>query len=176
MRVFSAIPFPDEVKEKTGELLKGRLPVHYVNINNLHITLNFFGELDTDQVIKLQELFAKVLQKEKSFPVEFDRMTKFYNQIHMTLKPNEALTILQGIMEKEFAKYGFRFDDRQYYPHVKLANMHMDKVMNMSRKIENFRNEELQQLNFIANKVGLYESKLLLHHAHHYSLVEVQLS
>ncbi|MBI4363682.1 MAG: RNA 2',3'-cyclic phosphodiesterase [Candidatus Doudnabacteria bacterium] len=175
MRIFTAIPFPEDTKILTGELLKGKLPVHYVNTENLHITLNFFGKLETDQVTKLQDLFGELLQGEKSFPIEFDRVTKFHNQIHMTVKPSQALTKLQDKMQTRFEGAGFRFQDREYYPHVKIANMHFDKVMNMNRKIENFPNETLSELNFTADKVVLFASKLLLHHAHYYPLVETKL-
>ncbi|MBI3952374.1 MAG: RNA 2',3'-cyclic phosphodiesterase [Candidatus Doudnabacteria bacterium] len=178
MRVFSAIPFPENIKSLTGRLLQGKLPVNYVNTDNLHITLNFFGELETDQVARLKDLFQQILKEEKSFPVEFDKLAKFHSQIHMTLKPNEALKNLQDKMKKAFSAIGGSASggqDREYYPHVKIANMHFDKVMNMNRKIENFPNNELSQLNFKAEKVVLYESKLLLHHAHHYPLVKVKL-
>jgi NAD-dependent oxidoreductase involved in siderophore biosynthesis len=79
-------------------------------------------------------------------------------------------------MQNYFKQQGFSYSSQTYYPHVKLANTHMDNVMNRQRKEDNFPNEELQQLNFTANKVILYESKLLLHHAHHTPLVECLLN
>jgi len=175
MRVFTAVPLPKEAKKLAGDLFKRTLPVHYVNTENLHITLNFFGELETDQAANLRDLFVEVLRGKKSFPVEFDRIAKFRNQIHMTLKPNLALEGLQNQLEKEFSNAGYKFDHREFYSHVKIANMHMDKVMNMNRKIENFPNEILSGLDFIADRIVLYESKLLLHHAHHYPLVKINL-
>jgi 2'-5' RNA ligase len=174
MRIFTAIPFPENIKILAGELTKGKLPVNYVNTQNLHITLNFFGELETGQVTKLQDEFEGILQGEKAFLIEFDRMVKFHNQIHMTLKPNTALSKLQSKLKNYFQAQGYDLNDRAFYPHVKIANMHMDKVMNMNRKIQNFPNEILSQLNFTAERVVLYESRLLLHHAHHYPLVEVK--
>ena len=176
MRIFTAIPFPDEIKQKTGDLLKGKVPVHYVNTTNLHITLNFFGDLPTDDVTKLQNLFEQAVAGEKGFMIEFDKLTKTRNQIHMLPKSNNSLRSLQYKLEKTFVSAGFSFQEREYYAHVKIANMHMDKVMNTQRKIENFPNIELAQLNFKADKVVLYESKLLLHHAHHYRLMEAKLS
>jgi 2'-5' RNA ligase len=175
MRVFSAIPLPDEIKTKVGELTRGRLSVPYVNTTNLHITLNFFGELDTDSSELLKEIFPQAVEGIKSFPVSFDKIVKFHQQIHLTVKPTAAMKLLQDNMEDYFSGRGFEFKDREYYPHVKLATLHMDKVMNKDRKLENFPNEELSVLDFIAGKVVLYESKLLLHHAQHIPIMEVSL-
>lgn len=176
MRIFTAIPLPSEVKKKVGEITSGRLSVPYVNTTNLHITLNFFGELTEVDVEKVKQVLLESDKSQKPVGINFDRIVKFHQQIHMTLKPNAALEALQGKMQKTFQDSGFRFQERKYYPHVKLANLHMDHVMNPQRKLENFPNEELKQLSFLADRIILYESRLLLHHAHHYPLLEVKLA
>ncbi|MBI4049302.1 MAG: RNA 2',3'-cyclic phosphodiesterase [Candidatus Doudnabacteria bacterium] len=175
MRIFTAIPLPEEKRKLAGEIFRGRLPVAYVNTANLHITLNFFGELGDDEVEKVKKIFSEAVHGQKSFDIEFDKIIKFHQQIHMTVKPNKPLNRIQSELEQKFQETGFNFQDRAYYPHVKLANLHMDHVMNPERKLENFPNTELKQLNFIASKVVLYESKLLLHHAHHTPILEQKL-
>lgn len=175
MRIFIAVPLPEEVKSKVSEIMRGRLPVSYVNTTNLHITLNFFGELTDDEVGRVKKIFVGSTDGTKPFAIEFDQLVKFHQQIHLTVKPNQALSELQNKLEKMFHDLGFMFQDRRYYPHVKLANLHMDHVMNQQRKLENFPNQELQQLNFTADRIVLYESKLLLHHAHYYPLIEIKL-
>ncbi|HYE22186.1 MAG TPA: RNA 2',3'-cyclic phosphodiesterase, partial [Verrucomicrobiae bacterium] len=175
-RLFSAIPFPEHLKDKVRELTRGRLPVPYVNVTNLHVTINFFGDLETDQTKRLIQIFPEALNNKATFKLYFDQITKFHHQIHMTLKDNPQLIALQAEMHKYFDKHGFGLQDRAFYPHVKLANLHMDKVMHRERKIENFPNNELSQLDFVAEKVVLYESKLLLHHAHHKPVAEIALT
>lgn len=171
MRIFTAIPLPERIKNKVREITCGRLSVSYVNTANLHITLNFLGELTDDELRRVKLTFSGIVQEARQFPVAFDRLVKFHQQIHLTLLPNPALTELQEGMQKIFQAAGFTFSDRQYYPHVKLANLHMDHVMNPERKIEHFPHDELAQLNFVAERVVLYESKLLLHHAHYTELL-----
>lgn len=175
MRVFTAIPLSVEVRDKAREIFLGRLPIAYVNTTNLHITLNFFGELSDEEVEIVKKVFSERLTSKISFPIEFDKVTKFHQQIHVTLKPNRQLDELQSGLQKIFESAGFHFQNRPYYPHVKLANLHMDHVMNPQRKLENFPNQELNQLNFLAGQVVLYESKLLLHHAHYTPLLEKDL-
>jgi len=175
MRIFTAISLPKEIKDRATQIFQGRLPVPYINTTNLHITLNFFGELIDDEQKKVKEIFSQAVIEAKPFEIQFDKLVKFHQQIHMTLKPNPALGKLQSQLEVLFHDSGFLFQDRIYYPHVKLSNLHMDKVMFKDRKIEDFPNEELRQLSFMADRVVLYESKLLLHHAHHTQLIEITL-
>jgi RNA 2',3'-cyclic 3'-phosphodiesterase len=177
MRIFTAIPLPKDVKDKFEALTRGKLPIPYVNSTNLHITMNFFGELDTDQVAKVRKVFSEVCSGRKAFMVEMDRIVAHHNrQLHMTVKKNPELEKLQSDLEEAFIRHGFRFQERDYYVHVKLANMHMDNVMNKQRKLENFPNELLSDLKFKAERIVLYESKLLLHHAKHIELLECNLT
>src|SRR3989338_5008183 len=171
-RIFSAIPFPTEIKNRVSEIFQGRLPVPYVNTTNLHITLNFFGELTSEELDLAKIIFPNSVAGSHNFAVVFDKISKFRQQIHMTIKPNPDLESLQSRMQKIFEDSGFKFEDRQYYPHVKLANLHMDKIMNPGRRLENFPNFELSKLSFNADRVVLFSSKLLMHHSHHTPLLE----
>lgn len=176
MRIFTAIPLTKEVKERFTQLAQGKLPVPYVNVTNLHVTLNFLGELDTDQVKLVKEQWKRGLSEIKKFRIEFGQLVKFHQQIHMTLKDNPELKELRSKLEKHFLDLGFHPQEHDYYAHVKLTNLHMDKVMNRQRKIEDFPNQELSQLSFDAQRIVLYESKLLLHHAQHIELDEYKLT
>ena len=175
MRLFTAIPLSDEAKTTADVITRGRLPVPYINTSNLHITLNFFGELtdaDVDKVRKIFDLTAKGFEK---FPVKFDQLVKFRDQIHLTILKNDKLNSLQTALQRAFEAAGFKFQDREYYAHVKLTNLHMDKVMNPERKLDTFPQEDVKQANFTAEKIILYETKLLLHHARHIPLIELDL-
>jgi 2'-5' RNA ligase len=172
MRLFTAIPFPKEIKDQVSEIARGRLPIPYINTTNLHITLNFFGELDDAQVARVKDNFLQIVSDQKGFEIEFEAIVKFHLQLHLTVKQNSSLLALQNQLEKKFEALGFQFQDRNFYPHVKLGNLHMDNVMNRERKMENFPNQELSRLKFRADRIVLFESKLLLHHPKHIPLME----
>ncbi len=176
MRLFSAIPIPEEVKNKLIEITRGKLPVPYLSLTNAHITLNFFGELDSDKTKFVTEQFAVAANGHKKFRIEFDKIIRFQHQLHLTVKPTKDLKELQLNLQEAYERIGFKFQDREYYAHVTLARMHLDNHMFRDRKVEAFDNELLGQLTFDADRVILYESKLLLHHAHHIPLIEVPLS
>lgn len=171
MRIFTAIPLPDEIKEKFGQIARGKLPIPYVNTDLLHITLHFLGDLDTDREKLAKKLWFE-LPTFKKVDIEFDKLIKFQHQIHMTLVDNPVLVKLQGDMRREFEKLGFTFTFPKYYPHVTIGSLHMDRVMHRERRIEDFPNQELKQLSFTADKIVMFESKQLLHHTHHFPISE----
>lgn len=175
MRVFTAIPLPQRTKDTVSELTRGRLPIPYVNTTNLHVTLNFFGELTDAEVIKVKSDFERITTGQKAFFVEFESIKKNNHQLLLAVKPSKELMQLQSSLEKDFMSSGFKFQDRLYFPHVKLGNLHMDNVMNRQRKMENFPNQELEKINFKAEHIALYESKLLLHHPKHILLLQTPL-
>ncbi|MEJ0021104.1 MAG: RNA 2',3'-cyclic phosphodiesterase [Candidatus Doudnabacteria bacterium] len=176
MRIFTAIPLPRQTKDSISEMLRGRLPIPYINTTDLHITLNFFGELSDAQVEKVKNDFSRFTSDQNGFQIEFDSIKKINHQLHLAVKPSKELMELQTKMEKEYVSVGFTFQDRAFYPHVKLGNLHMDNVMNRQRKMENFPNQELSKVNFRAVEIALYESKLLLHHPKHILLLESHLA
>ena len=176
MRIFTAISLPKQIKDSVSGLTRGRLPIPYINTTNLHMTLNFFGELSDAEVEKAKNGFLRIANGLKGFAVEFEAVKKFHQQIHLAVKSSQQLIELQEKLEKEFEYLGFRFQDRKFYPHVKLGNLHMDNVMNRQRKLENFPNEELKKINFYADQIALYESKLLLHHPKYILLEQALLS
>jgi 2'-5' RNA ligase len=177
MRLFSAIPIPENITKRLVEITRGKLPVPYLNVINLHITLNFFGELDTDQSNFVIKEFPKAAANQPKIEIEFDKIMKHHHgQLHLTLKPNPSLRKFQEHLEKYFTDLKFKFPSREYYPHVTLARMHIDNMLYRKRRVEDFPNGLLQELNFTADKTILYESKLLLHHAHHTPMAEVNLN
>ncbi len=170
MRLFTAIALPQETKDKFLEIARGKLPIPYVNADHLHITLNFLGESDTDETAKIKKSWKENLDGSKKFKIEFEKLIKFRQQIHMTVKENPDLNKLQAKLAKHFTSIGIRPAHPKYYAHMTIGNLHMDKVMNRERKIEEFPNEELDKISFEADAVTLFESKYLLHHPHYIPL------
>jgi len=60
MRVFAALPLPDQAVEKLGKLaaeLKARYPdLKAVKPHGMHVTMVFFGELNQDQILAVMRV------------------------------------------------------------------------------------------------------------------------
>lgn len=176
MRLFTAIPIPQNVKDKIQEVTKGRLPVSYVNTENAHITLNFFGEISEDKTELIKNKLPEILKGEHKIKIHFEKVQKFRNQIHIAIVKTPELMSLHTILDEGFRHLGFQFQNREYYPHIKLMNLHMDNVMFRERKIENFPQDEIAQVSFVADEIILFESRLHQAFAEHIALVKVNLN
>src|SRR5260370_31537712 len=106
MRLFTAIPLPLDVKNSVGEIIRGKLPVPYINRTNLHITLNFFGELSDAEVDKVKKVFEQSAKNLEKFKVEFNKLEKFRDQIHLSVKPSPELSAIRSLLQKQFEAVG----------------------------------------------------------------------
>lgn len=175
MRLFTAIPLPNQTKESLHGICRNQLPINYLNTTNLHITLNFIGEVEDNKVESIKQVFLSASNNQKSFHINLERVIKFRQQIHIVVSPTKELCDYQTKLDKAFKAVGLTFENRPYYPHIKLANLRDERFLNQDKRLEDFPNERLVEGNFTADKSCLYESKLLMHYAHHDLLAEINL-
>lgn len=74
MRVFVAIDLPYSIKNTIGSLIEQlRLKnkkAKFTKIENLHITLKFLGELQSDNIVHIENFLNKITSKNKSFEID----------------------------------------------------------------------------------------------------------
>lgn len=175
MRLFTAIPLPNQTKESLRDICRNQLPINYLNTTNLHITLNFIGDIEDASLANIKRVFLNNSNNQKSFQINLEHIIKFRQQIHIIISPTKELCDYQIKLEKAFKNIGLTFESRPYYPHIKLTNLRDERFLNQDKRLEDFPNEKLSNANFIADKSCLYESKLLMHYAHHELLTEINL-
>ena len=68
VRAFLAIDLDDDLKPKIHKVIKQfkqtDANIKYVELNNLHLTLKFFGDIDTEGLSVLEEKIAKLNNRE----------------------------------------------------------------------------------------------------------------
>jgi 2'-5' RNA ligase len=175
MRIFSALPLPADVKQKFSESCQGQLPAKFVYASNLHITLNFFGEVEAARLELLKELFKKVSYYQTALTIEFLKVVMFKDQVHATVKKTHELMAYQSALEKKFTSFGFEFQNKSYYPHVKLSNVVYGRDTNPDFVSTKLNSIQIADKIFLARKSVLYESRLLKSHARHIPIIELDL-
>ncbi len=135
MRLFVAIPLPEEVKAQLLQLQKPIDGLQWSDKDQLHLTLRFIGETDGATTKKiaanLRELEASPFRMQitglGSFPQGSNPRV-----IWAGIKENEYLTELQADIEEICREAGLEPDNRSFKPHVTLGrnkNADPDKLL-----------------------------------------------
>lgn len=92
---------------------------NYTSLKNIHITLEFLGEIDKDDIPIIEEIFSTISRK--SFEILLDGVTKLRDMIIIRVSENEELIALQADLKKTLKNNNITTQDREYFPHVTLA-------------------------------------------------------
>ena len=127
MRLFIAINFPAEMKAAIAKI-RDRIKDaafrgNFTLTENLHLTLVFLGECDTQQT----EVIKSIIEETKfsEFTLSLDKVGYFKrdggNTWWVGLKENKSLSGLQADLSGRLRKKGFIMESRKYLPHVTIG-------------------------------------------------------
>ena len=135
MRTFIAIEIPGRLKQnldRSIEKLRSDLEdglIRWVRLESMHLTLNFLGEINQDQVRAIQELLVDVASRFSSFSLEIGGYGCFPNNtrprvVWVGLNPVEGeLLRLQSELATQLETIGFMREQRDYHPHLTLGRV-----------------------------------------------------
>ena len=135
MRTFIAIEIPGRLKQnldRSIEKLRSDLEdglIRWVRLESMHLTLNFLGEINQDQVRAIQELLVDVASRFSSFSLEIGGYGCFPSirrprVVWVGLNPVEGeLLRLQSELATQLETIGFMREQRDYHPHLTLGRV-----------------------------------------------------
>jgi len=126
MRLFIAIELPDTVKKALAGLYKDLPGVRWVPHGQLHLTLHFLGDVDTEQLKMLCQALTAI--HSKSFSLTFTRINCFPQRkspriIWMGLEKQAALEHLAQCVKRAVTACGIMIEERPFAPHITLARV-----------------------------------------------------
>ena len=124
-RLFTALEIPRSVALSLS-LLRGGLPgARWIDTDNYHITLRFFGDTDDRTADDIANSLARV--DRPGFDVEMDGVGAFGSRrphaLYAGVKMTSALKELQAELERMVQRLGLEPERRKYTPHVTLARL-----------------------------------------------------
>lgn len=133
MRSFIAINLPATVKSDIGEIVT-RLrssgpPSRWVQADNVHVTLKFLDEIETDQVGSLVEAISRASLDTPYFDLALSGFGVFPNPRRARVfwigieSGVEALRNLAQAIDERVAKLGFPRERRAFSAHLTLARL-----------------------------------------------------
>ena len=153
IRLFAALPIPDEIADRLVSLQRGLPGAKWRPRENFHLTLRFFGEMDNAQADDLDGELASIVA------APFDLVLKGAgafggadpHAVWIGAQANEALEDLARRCEKAARRAGLKPETRKFTPHVTLAYLRgspLDKVEGFRRRHALFEAEPFRVTHF----------------------------
>jgi 2'-5' RNA ligase len=135
VRLFVALDLPHDVRRALAELIAKLKPksrgAHWVEPQNLHITLKFIGHVDSKKLRSIWDALAAV-HSEQAVDLHFRGMGFFPNEHRprviwggMTASPN--LAVLAADIDRALVPLGIEAERRPFMPHLTLARFKSDE-------------------------------------------------
>lgn len=124
-RLFCALKIPANLKMQLSLIKGGLNGARWIEPENYHITLRFFGDVNRHIAEDLSIALSGI--DRNTFDLEIDRLDVFGNakphSLHASIRPIPALLELQGEIERIARRLGLEADRRKFSPHITLARL-----------------------------------------------------
>ena len=155
VRAFLAIDLDDDLKPKINNLIRQfkqiDTKIKYVELVNLHLTLKFFGDIDTEGLELLTKAIDNVVSDFKPFNIKIKGCGSFPNKNHIKviwvgIEDENILKDLHDKLDKEFARLGFD-KDKKFSTHLTIGRMKSAKNKDeVKATIEEFSDIEIGEM------------------------------
>ena len=135
VRIFCAIELPLEARskiEKHIQTLKKAVPrssASWIRVENIHLTLKFFGNVQLDRINLINSAANKVVYQFRPFEISIEQTGAFPRISQPRVlwigvnDPTGKLAELQQRFEDECAAVGFEKEKREFRPHLTIARL-----------------------------------------------------
>lgn len=165
MRLFTGLSLSPTALRQADEILtqlRGTAELRWSPLQNLHITTAFIGAWDEARLEELKAALAGLPQP-GTIPITIPGFGFFPNPHHpstlfLAVRPEPALVSLAGAIETALATLGQPREDRPYHPHVTLARIARENIVQLRFQIASMQNI-FPLATFEATEFHLYESR-----------------
>lgn len=172
IRSFLAVEIPLSNKEKILKLInsfneKSGSLIKWVSKDNLHITLKFIGELNTDHISTIQNSLTERLSSVPAFDMHINGLGVFPNSrkpriFWLGFDQNKNLDRMVSIIENCAVNLGYEANDKPFSPHLTIGRARRDiSSSDLISFTKNFQNHKLEVIpDFKVSHVTLFKSEL----------------
>ena len=139
MRTFLAIEIEPYIKnriEESQEIISDSESsnIKFVEVENIHLTLKFFGEIDEDKLEQIIDIINQSIKNKEAYTLKVVNIGAFPNIYNPRViwtgikdKNNTTVKLIEEL-DKKFNKIGFK-KEKNYVPHITIG-----RVKNISDK------------------------------------------
>jgi len=167
-RIFIAINLPEEIRRelKKYELRWSELPAKWTSKDNLHITLEFLGNLTDEEIGHVCFVVKEVARLHLSFAIDLKKVIygpidKFPPRMVWVEgeKSKELSALKTSLQNKLLEKVRFRPEERVFSPHITLARISEWEFKKMEPEEIPEINENID-LTFSVESIEVMESEI----------------
>ncbi|TNF24418.1 MAG: RNA 2',3'-cyclic phosphodiesterase [Deltaproteobacteria bacterium] len=156
IRLFTALKIPDDVKEELLGLKESIPGAKWVKKNNIHLTLQFIGEISEEKYHNLKDELEDVQMS--TFELSLGKIDRFGEKvIYASVDHSVDLMDLQQ-MVKEKIESIVSVEKKKFIPHVTLARLNEVSVHDLAAYLQS--NHDYESREFSVQSFCLYSSKL----------------
>lgn len=170
IRTFIAIDIPDFIKNKIGiitqNLQETGHDVKWVDNKNIHLTLQFLGDIPNDDIPNLICTLKKIGRKNKPIKIKLAGLGVFPNFYNIKViwiglkKGKQELDELHQELQYPLKQLGIEGEQRKFSPHLTLGRKKSQMVnYELVKQIKEFPKDVIGD--FSVNEFVLYKSILL---------------
>lgn len=134
VRTFVALELPPAIQDGLRAISADlqpktkTLPLRWVPIENIHLTLKFLGDINEANISHISDLLQSKANSTPAFDIRLNGLGVFPNPrrpnvIWVGVDAPEALQDLQGRLEVELSGLGFVPEKRPFSPHLTVARV-----------------------------------------------------
>jgi 2'-5' RNA ligase len=139
IRSFFAFELPPEIKKIVARVSQGLgqspLDARWVKVDNIHITVVFMGNIQSDEIPAMGEGAQKLCQNYSPFDVSLNGIGCFPNKrkprvIWLGLDGDmERMASFRDALQKHLTPFGIKEEKRAFKPHLTLARFRKPRRM-----------------------------------------------
>lgn len=154
-RIFVSIDLPNSLKDHLKNHQKSEIRwIKWTKAENLHLTLNFLGYLEEEEIAEAKEILKEAAGNFHPFELKFASLKCEREMLWLIPQENPDLLALQDSLKKKLEETRLlKRERRRYTPHILIGRSKSGRPMRL--EIPN-----LDAQRFLVDKINLYESKL----------------
>ena len=158
-RLFTAIEIPDDIRDMLGDLDAPLPGARWIDIDDMHLTLRFFGDLDGRTARDLADLLAGIHQE--PFELHIKGLGAFGGReprtLYAAVAANEPLERLQRTVDRAAMAAGLPPEPRRYTPHITLARLRYGRDTVIAHYLQH--NARFEAPPFLVGSFSLFSAK-----------------
>lgn len=172
MRTFIAIELPKEIQSFLSslqqELKNTGADVRWVEPKNIHLTLKFLGEVDEENLSKINSILEDATKDKTSFNIRLAYVGAFPKISFPRVlwagidKGEREAKMIATLLEEKLEKIGFPKENRPFSSHITIgrvkSTLNRDKLVQGLKNLENYFSAKNAQ--FSVSKITLFKSTL----------------